>query len=987
MPVQKYPGTAPKKRRLPRKIRIILKVLLLTTVAFFLTGTGIVTAMVFGYLRDVPPFDPEMLYTVETSYLYDNMGRKITGLHEEQNRVVVALDDIPEHVRQAFIAVEDERFFRHFGIDIIGSIRALLVNLRYRAIVQGASTITQQLARNAFLHPGQTLERKIQEMWLAIQMERHFSKDEILEMYLNRIYFGYGAYGVEAASQTYFGKSVGELSIAEAAMLAGILNAPNHHNPFASEEEAVEQKISALNNMRRLNFITEEQYNEAAAKTMIYGEPPTVEYPFPHFVDYVLHHELIEILSAMPQFGSREEAYRAIYTGGLRIYTTLDRELQGHVEAVLNRDDLYPRTIYVEMERVREAIRQLPPDRPEISLPAAVLNELIDEENGIPQPQAAIVAANPQTGELRALVGGRRYSRKRNQVLRFISLRQPGSAIKSIIAYAPAFEEGTLAGAGSTIDDAPYILGDWAPENFDYRFRGLITARDALVYSYNLPAVRVFEELTAPVGANYAERMGITTFTPIDKEILGTTLGGVTHGVTALDMAQAYAVLANEGIKMDFHAVKRIEDREGNLIYEHQANPRQILSPQTTFLVNDILQDVVRRYVGRALNIDRPVAAKTGTTNNWRDVYLVAYTPNLVASFWMGFDEPRMGSIRQGWSFSTAFLREVFLEAFKTLPVEQFNRPSGIVQMEVCTKSGLLPTELCRAAGTVRTDYFLASHAPRLNCDLHVELQVCKVTGLLAGPFCPPDQIETKTFLNRPPYITTDARWRFGEPGRRPEDADLMPPAEQCDHGTGFTGERPSQPSSFTAQVQGNFINLSWEYDWNNIREFRLFRRGPDGQTRLLVSLDSFARSYQDFLLLEPGAQYSYFLFAVAIDGSHSLQAEAQITVAQQPGAPNKPSNFTASYSQNAVLLTWTDQNSPSEEFIIERKEGSGEFQFLASVPGHQLSYSDTDLTAGADYQYRITALLFGVNSGYALASISIPPPNGNGNGNSNNGQ
>ncbi len=695
----------------------VLKVFFAMLIIFFLIGGGATAAVVIHYVNNTPPFDPSRLATVETSYLYDSEGNEITVLHEEQNRIIVNLDDVPDHVRQAFIAIEDERFFDHFGFDVTGSIRAAYANFQAGEIIQGGSTITQQLAQNAFLTTEKTYRRKVQEIWLALQLERNYSKEEILELYLNRIYFGNSAYGVEAAAQTYFNKSVDEISVAEAAMLAGIVRSPNNYNPIDSEEKALERMQTVLMSMDRLNYITEAQRREALAEELDYAEPRDPDYPYPHFVDHVVHHELIEILSAIPSIGTREEAYRAIYTGGLRIYTTLDPKMQSHVEEVLGRNDLYPTTIYVDMPRVKEAIAQLPPGR---DLTWDQLQEFIDEENGVPQPQAAIVLADPTTGRIRALGGGRDYQKKVDEVLRFSTHRQPGSAIKPIITYAPAFEEGVLAGAGSTLDDSPYTgPGGWQPKNFDNRFRGWIPARDALYYSYNVPAVRAFEALGPRVGVHYAQKMGINSFTPEEVDNLSLSLGGFTRGVTAIEMAQAYGVLANEGVKVDMHTVERIEDRHGGIIYERQINPTQVLSPQSTFLVNDILQDFVQKYLGRALQIDRPVAAKTGTTENWKDVYLAAYTPNIVATFWMGYDEPKMGGIQQGWRYSTAFLREVFLEAFQELEIRDFNRPDGIVRMEVCTVSGLRPTEACRSAGATRHDYFMQQHAPGVPCDKH----------------------------------------------------------------------------------------------------------------------------------------------------------------------------------------------------------------------------------------------------------------------------
>ncbi len=709
----------PGKKKQSRGGAVIKGIFVFLFIVFMVAG-GATAAVVVNYVNDAPPFDPARLATVETSYIYDSNGEEIAALHQEQNRIFVGLNKIPEHVQQAFIAIEDERFYSHFGFDVIGSMRAAYANFKAGKIVQGASTITQQLAQNAFLTTETSYKRKIQEIWLAIQLERSYGKEEILELYLNRIYFGNGAYGVEAAAQTYFDKNVGELTVAEAAMLAGAVRSPNFYNPLNNETEAEGRMRLVLSNMKRLGLITEYEHRQALLEEIIYAELPDPGYPYPHFVDFVVHHELIRILSAMPSIGSPEEAYRAIYTGGLRIYTTLDPPMQSHVEEVLSRADLYPSTIYVNMPRVREAVSKLPTGR---DLTRAQLQELIDAEGGVPQPQAAIVVADPTTGRIRALGGGRDYRKKLDEVLRFIALRQPGSAIKPIITYAPAFEEGTLAGAGSPLNDSPFTGPQgWKPKNFDNRFRGMISAREALYFSYNVPAVRAFQALGTRVGVGYAERMGISTIAPSEIDNLALTLGGFTYGVSAIDMAQAYSVLANDGVRVDLFTVEKIEDRHGAILFEQRINPRQVLSPQAAYIVNDILQDFVRKYLGRALQIDRPVAAKTGTTENWKDVYLVAYTPNLVASFWMGYDEPKMGGIQQGWRYSTAFLRQVFLEAFKTLEIRDFSRPGGIVRMEVCSQSGLRPTEICRAAGTVISDLFIERHAPRSTCDFHSSL-------------------------------------------------------------------------------------------------------------------------------------------------------------------------------------------------------------------------------------------------------------------------
>lgn len=980
---------APSKAARLRTIKKVLKIALLVLILLGIAGAGAGAAVLANYLKDLPPFDHEKLKSVETSYLYDREGREVAQLHGAENRIVVSLDEIPEHVQKAFIAVEDERFYRHFGIDIWGGFRALAANLQHGGITQGSSTITMQLARNAFFSFEQTYKRKIQEAYFAILIERSYHKDEILEMYLNRIFFGNNAYGVEAAAQTYFKKTASALTLAEGAMLAGIVNSPNYNNPLFSEEVALSKMQAVLATMQRVGFIGQEEYDAAMAQELAYGEPPSIEFPHPWFVDYVVHHELLRLLLAMPQFnGDISAAYDAIYSGGLRIYTTMNVDLQVHVAEVLNRPELYPRTVRVDMSKVREEIQKLPGDKPEVNLSQTALQRTIVEEDGRLQPQASIVLADPQTGEILALGGGREYSRKTNQVLRFTSTRQCGSAIKPIVTYGPAFEQGILAGASSAVDDSPYILGDWTPENFDYKYRGLITVRDALYLSYNLPAVRVFEQLTPQVGTNYGERMGLTTLADVDRHILSVTLGGFTRGVTVLDMTQAYSILANEGIRMDLFTVRRIEDRQGNIIYEQKANPRQILSPQSTFLVTDILRDMVRHYLAKGLDVDnRPIAAKTGTTNDWRDVYLVAYTPNLVASFWMGYDEPRMGGIQQGWSFSTVFLREVFKEAFKTLPKMEFEKPPGIVEVEVCTKSGLLPTDLCRAAGTVKTDYFLATHNPRLNCDLHVTLPVCGVTGMRAGAFCPPDGIQWKLFLNRPPFIATDERWKFGAAGRKPEDAKDMPP-EICPHSAEVDGDRPPKPEGFTASVAGYTISLEWRYNWNvPVREFRLFRqREGELQARFVAAVDSYMHSYMDVFVLEPGIEYTYHLVAVGYNGAYSNRAEVRVR-GEDRGQSRKPEDLHAAYADGAVNLTWRDGNTYSDEFVVERKgNGPGDFHHLASIPGNQLSLRDSEVKPGESYQYRVYAVMYGMRSGPAQTGITLPRGAGGGNGNGGNG-
>ena len=682
--------------------------------AFLIIVVLTMAAEINIYILEAPPFALNYFEMVETSYIFDHADNEIAALFGEQNRVYKRLEETPEHVQNAFLAVEDRRFYDHSGFDFFGSGRALIANLHRRGITQGASTITQQLARNVFLPPDRTVRRKIQEIWLALLIEREFNKAQILEMYLNLIYFGNGAYGVESAARTYFNKHIEDVTLAEAALLAGIVCAPNALNPFSSEAETEKRAKTALQMMRDHGYLSPAQYHEAVSYEYSYAAQPAQQYPFPYFLDYVIHHELLKLLAVNPEIGSMNKAYQTIYTGGLRVYTTLDQELQAHAESVLNQSKLYPQTHYLDMSLLKEKIRanEFTPGQ---------INEFIDTENGVTQPQAALVLADPVNGQVLALVGGRDYRKQSNEILRYLSLRQPGSALKPLVVYAPAFEEKVLTGAGNMIDDGPLTIGQWVPRNYDGTYHGLVTARRALAYSYNVAAIRIFQSVTPSRGTRYAERMGISTFTDVDRQILSTALGGITYGVSAFDMAQAYSVLANEGLKTELHTIRRIEDSQGRLIYEYKANPEKILSEESTFLVTSILMDVVNHTTATGIRSSRPIAAKTGTTDQARDIYLVAYTPNLVVSFWMGYDEPRLGGIPRGWEYSSRFVREIVHKAFEQIPAAEFIRPPGLSAQIICKESGKLANEFCREEDVAITDLFFSSHIPWLTCDLHQE--------------------------------------------------------------------------------------------------------------------------------------------------------------------------------------------------------------------------------------------------------------------------
>ncbi len=538
------------------------------------------------------------------------------------------------------------------------------------------------------------------------------------------------------------------------------------------------------------------------------------------------------------------------------------------------------------------------------------------------------------------------------------------------------------------MDDSPLIGPQgWRPENFGSVFRGMVTVRQALSWSYNIPAIRAYTEHTGlQKGAEKAYQMGISTYSPQESSPVPSWAIG-SREVTALDMTQAYSVFANNGVKMKMHTVRRIEDRNGKVIYEHEAEPEQVLSREAAFITNSILQDVVTTTATGLSGLGRPLAAKTGTTDDERDVYLVAYTPNIVASFWMGYDIKDMGAITRGWNLRTMVVREVFKEIFKDLPRENFApQPSGVVRVEVCTKSGHRPTELCREAGTVRADYFLRNHVPRLTCDMHVQVDICEASGLLAGEFCPPDQVVQEIRFNRPQFMVTDGGWRSGA-GRIPQDAKEMPPEETCDIHSEYSG----MFAFFTASASGKRqVKLAWEYTGEALKEFHIYRQIKNGngdEPQLIKKLRKNERSYKD-KTIQIGKTYIYTIYAVNEQGSRSQPAVVEVNVQDQP--QEKPGNPEITLSQDYnkdedyyyVTIQWEARGPMADLFHIYRDE-TPEPIHTVNV-GENYSWTDTEVQPGITYVYRVVAVN---DSGSSSSEKSITINDSGNAGGANNGK
>ncbi|MEX2182159.1 MAG: PBP1A family penicillin-binding protein [Gemmatimonadaceae bacterium] len=623
-----------------------------------------------------------------------------------ERRSLVTLDQIPAHVIDAFVITEDKRFYGHAGIDYPRVVGALLANIRAGSFVEGFSTITMQLARNIFPEqlPSRTkassamanLTRKFREAKVARQLERRFSKERILELYLNQISFGSGAFGVEAAAQRYFGRSVSQITVAEGAMLAALPKAPSRYNPRRFPDRAIQRRNTVLELMRRAGVLSDADASVAKAYPLrLYRPARGAGEIAPYFVEWV-RAELER------RFG------RQVYDQGLRVVTTLDLDMQGAAERAMERQlrNIEAGTYGEFLHQTYEAYLARAAGGADGA--AVVANS--------PYLQGAFVAIDPRTGAVRALVGGRDFDdSKFDRATR--ALRQPGSTFKPIV-YSTAIRTGrpTTYFLDDEPIEVPQLDGSlWTPQNYDLRFEGRITLRRALIRSRNLPAIRLAMELGEGSVAEMAKNFGITTRVPAYPSI---ALGSAD--VIPLEMIAAYSTFANLGWRVTPDPILLVETLDGRRLYEHSAERIQVLSREEAWIMVDMLKDAVRRGTGVAVwnsGFHTPSGGKTGTTNDYTDVWYVGFTTDLVAGVWMGFDQPKeiMGNAQGGRLAAPAwisFMREVY-ERKPTPP--DWPRPPGIVTVEIDPATGLRAGIGC-LSDTVRVEVFLPGTEPVTEC-------------------------------------------------------------------------------------------------------------------------------------------------------------------------------------------------------------------------------------------------------------------------------
>ncbi|MGQ9631028.1 MAG: penicillin-binding protein 1A [bacterium] len=746
----------------PTKARLV-ELSLLATAGIFLTLITTFLGVGIAFIRQLPPVNLERIVDNDlVTNVYDAKGEPI-GEFYERRHTKVPISRMPTHLIEAVLAVEDVDFYRHSGVSPGAILRALLVNLKEGRTVQGGSTITQQLARMNFLTSKRTASRKIKEILLAVQIERRFTKDEILESYLNKVYFGSGAWGVQSAALTYYGKDVEDLTLAQCATIIGTIRWPEYYSPLNNPKVAEERREVVLQRMASAGFIDGDQIREAMREPILGkgirpGDTGRVIHSnqAPYFMEYV--RQWLE-----DRYGTD-----AIYRGGLKVYTTLDLEWQRAAQKAL-REGLERTDKLMGFRRPKKATS--PPERVIASEREKVLNSLnegdreegvvesvsrgkvivnirgietfldlsslewtgsvnptrilergdavwvkvsrIDRKNDMvvveldqkPKVQGAIVAVDPKTGYIKAMVGGYDFYDDENNGKfnrAFQARRQPGSAFKPFI-YAAALDSGYTAASAIVDEPVSYKIrgenakGVWRPQNYTHRHYGLTTLRTALEQSRNVVSVRLLDELVAKIGYDgvikYPQRMmniGESRF----RQNLTLALGTVE--VTPLELASGYAVFASGGVRNEPIAITEVRDRDGNIIYSARQESERILSPQTAYIMNQILRGVVQRGTAvKAKHLGDNIAGKTGTTDEAIDLWFAGYTPHVSAVVYMGYDDraPMVTKFgRSVYSLETALPTWIdFMEAIsKDLPQEDFARPDGIVTAKIDSRTGKL---------------------------------------------------------------------------------------------------------------------------------------------------------------------------------------------------------------------------------------------------------------------------------------------------------
>ncbi|GHU76125.1 penicillin-binding protein 1A [Clostridia bacterium] len=743
-----------------------VKILAVLILVAGLAGVGVIMGIAKAYVETAPTLDVGNFDDqAQTSFIYDSQGNLITTYKGTEDRVLVSITEIPTSLQHAFVAVEDARFYRHTGVDVKRILGAFVSNLTSSA-TQGGSTITQQLIKQRMLSDEQSYKRKIQEAYLAMELESKYTKDQILESYLNTIYLGENYYGVKTAAYGYFGKDLKDLTLRECAMLAGVTRSPYYYNPrrnFFTRNTAASNSMEITNNrtdyvlrmMYENQFITQEEYQSALSKQTASvlqtapGSDQTI-YNYTYYVEYALHDvvtRMLEVYQYEDTSANRSRMESMLRTGGYSIYLCVDPQIQGIVENVLANYDNYPR-LRDPTDRVYRA------------------RNADGTYTEVPQPQAAAVVYDYRTGEIKAIAGGRYPPTQRLTLNRAWEMRMPvGSSIKPLTVYAPALEMG--ASPASIVFNMPIPIPGWRNSDGDDSFpqnyggggySGPETLRKAMRTSHNTSAAQA---LTNYVGVensySFLRLLGVDERN-INKDGYGLALG--SSGVTPIQMAVAFGALANNGVYLQPTSFSRVIDAGGNVILDTHISQerRQVFQPSTAWMIVDMLKEAVASGTGTNAKISgQTVGGKTGTNSDYKGVFFTGVTGWYSGAVWVGHDNYKALTSNATGGDYAAPLWQAFMKQIHTAKnlsnrdiIDASPESLGLIKVTTCGVSGMLATEACRAdinGYSVVTDYWKQGTEPTAYCPMHQKYSVCTETGLIAGPYCPTTKTAAAVFI------------------------------------------------------------------------------------------------------------------------------------------------------------------------------------------------------------------------------------------------
>lgn len=664
------------------RLRVTAVILLCISIVVMLgVGSGMYAAI--SKEIEAMDFDSVAYNFSSTLFADDSNGNshEIAHLHSDGNREWIDSDKIPEIAKIAATSIEDERFYKHNGIDLKRTFGATLgfvwSKITKKSPGYGGSTITQQVIKNITNEKDKTATRKIKEMMRAVALEKRFTKDEILTVYLNIVYFGNQCYGIESASKVYFSKSAIDLTIPQAAMIVGITQAPSRYNPFKKPEETLKKRNTVLKKMYKLGKISEEEYKTYSASDLgvnsRYVSPSSTVYSY--FADQVIN-DVTAALQEQKGY-SKEFATQQILGGGLKIYTTMNYDIQSAIESVYTNTSNFP--------------------------------------GAAGGTQSAMVIIDPYTGEIKGMVGGigkKTESRGLNRATQ--STRQPGSSIKPLSVYSPALETGKIT-AASIINDSQVTIGDWTPKNSYKGFKGDITVRKAIEISANIPAVKTLQSVGLDTSYNFmTKKYNFSSIIPDDKNYSPLSLGGLTKGVSVKEMAAAYAVFVNKGIYITPHTYTKVLDSSGKVLLEFTPKSNRVLSEANAFIMTSFLYEVVNGSAGtgRAARLaNMPSYGKTGTTNSNHDKWFVGFTPYYVGAVWYGYDNKPQGVSTNA---SVSIWKKVMTKVHESLETKEIPVPNNITAVSICQRTGKLASPGCQYA---HKEYFVKGTVPSKYCN------------------------------------------------------------------------------------------------------------------------------------------------------------------------------------------------------------------------------------------------------------------------------